>query len=391
MPNPVLVSILVAGAALGASRPLTPDALPCRLVLGTQTFGSAYAFTDEPLLLETARAIWDMGSTVIKFKLDRDYAKGKGANVKATLPGIDSLTALCRDEPTHRRVLDMPFGDFVLWAYPLRGGWWNHGLSKADADQEYAEIHDLTVWLLKTYAGTGKRFYLGHWEGDWYLRPGYDTKNDDVVKPEALAGMVAWLNVRQDAIDAAKRETPHEGVDVFGYTEVNLVKLAMADRPSLTRDVLPKTRIDYVSYSSYDTQGTADGLRAALDHIESRLAPKAGIAGRRVFIGEYGFPAENITPAEQDRRSRQVMRTGLSWGCPFVLYWEMYNNEVKDGRQRGFWLIDDKGVKQPVYDTHERFYAWARAWLAEQRAATGRLPDDAAFRTAAVAWFDGGH
>jgi len=389
MPHSLLLTIALAAAAAQGERPLQADAVPYNLMLGTQTFGSAYQFTDQPLLLETAQAIWDMGSTVVKFKLDKSYAKGKGANAKAELPGIDSLTALCRDEPTHRRVLDMPFRDYLLWAYPFRAGWWSKGLSKTDADREYEEIHDLTVWLLTTYAGTGKRFYLGHWEGDWYLRPGYDTKNDDVVKPEAVAGMIAWLNVRQDAIEAAKRETPHEGVDVFGYTEVNLVKLAMADRPSLTRDVLPHTRVDYVSYSSYDTQGSADGLRAALDFIEAKLPPKPTLGGKRVFIGEYGFPAESHSPAEQDGKSREVMRTALAWGCPFVLYWEMYNNEVKDGRQRGFWLIDDKGVKQPVYETHQRFYAWARGWLAEQRAKTGKAPDEAAFRAAAVAWLGG--
>ena len=54
-------------------------------------------------------------------------------------------------------------------------------------------------------------------------------------------------------------------------------------------------------------------------------------------------------PQEPDNLSRRVMRAGLEWGCPFVLYWEMYNNEVRDGRQRGFWLIDNEGRKQPVY------------------------------------------
>jgi len=41
-------------------------------------------------------------------------------------------------------------------------------------------------------------------------------------------------------------------------------------------------------------------------------------------------------PQEQDNLSRRVMRAGLEWGCPFVLYWEMYNNEVRDGRHADF-------------------------------------------------------
>jgi hypothetical protein len=60
--------------------------------------------------------------------------------------------------------------------------------------------------------------------------------------------------------------------------------------------------------------------------------------------------------SDQDTLSRRVMRTGLGWGCPFVLYWEMCNNEVRDGRQRGFWLIDDMGRKQPVYLTLQQYY-----------------------------------
>jgi hypothetical protein len=34
----------------------------------------------------------------------------------------------------------------------------------------------------------------------------------------------------------------------------------------------------------------------------------------------------------------------------------MYNNEVRDGRQRGFWLIDNEGRKQPAYFTLQKYY-----------------------------------
>jgi len=42
-------------------------------------------------------------------------------------------------------------------------------------------------------------------------------------------------------------------VQVWHYTEVNHVKLAMQGRPALVNEVLPKTTVDLVSYSSYDT------------------------------------------------------------------------------------------------------------------------------------------
>jgi hypothetical protein len=106
-----------------------------------------------------------------------------------------------------------------------------------------------------------------------------------------------------------------------------------------------------------------------------------------VFIGEYGFPADRYSPQDRDTLSRRVMRTGVGWGCPFVLYWEVYNNEVRDGRQRGFWLIDDMGRKQPVYLTLQQYYRNARVWvtdfLGQQQQ---RLPSSMEFGGAAVQW-----
>ena len=107
-----------------------------------------------------------------------------------------------------------------------------------------------------------------------------------------------------------------------------------------------------------------------------------------MFIGEYGFPAERHTPHEQDAKSRKVMRAALEWGCPFILYWELYNNEVKDGRQRGFWMIDHKGAKQPIYGTHQRFYESAREWVGGFRAREAREPTDREFCDAAVEILD---
>jgi hypothetical protein len=280
----------------------------------------------------------------------------------------------------------MPFAHYLIWVYCDDAGWWYNGYSKESADKEYRQVYDLTQFLLKTYNGSGKAFYLGHWEGDWHLRPKYDPKSD--IPAEAIAGMAAWLNTRQKAIDDAKRDTPHRGVAVFGYTEVNLVKIGMDGRACLTNDVLPKTSVDYVSYSSYDTQNDPRGLLLkALNHIESKLAAKAGLPpGKRVFLGEYGFPAQQHGAQAQDEKSRQVMKAALEWGCPFVLYWEMYNNEVEGDRHRGFWLIDDKGDKQPVYLTHQRYYTRARKYVAEFEQEHGRLPARDEFGKAAVSF-----
>ncbi len=388
-------------------------------VVGTQTIGATYQFTEESVLVETAQAILDLGSNLLKFTLGRGYQrmmlkpsktaypdtmqyllnqgsdarntpriKFPGASVEAPPenPAIQTLTDLARTEPSYRKVLAMPFAYYVIWTYAFTPGWWLKGFSAADRDKEYSEMYAFVVHLLKTYQGTGKTFFLGHWEGDWHLRPDLNAQTDAGVTPESLQGMTDWLNTRQRAVDDAKRRTPHHGVQVYHYTEVNHVSaVSMAGRLSVTNSVLPRTNVDFVSYSTYDSlDDIPNKIPRALDYIEAKLPPKAGIAGKRVFIGEYGFAAHTYPEQERDRRSRQIMRIGLEWGCPFVLCWQMYNNEFKDGIENGYWLIDNHGVKQPVWHTMADFYREARRYVADVKHQTGRFPTDAEFRRFAL-------
>lgn len=388
---PFLASLaFVTGCLAGQSAsPFPADVEAYPTVIGTQTIGAVYQFTSQTLLVETAQAIADMGSNTLKFRMNRDYGKGEGRNVPAMDPNIETLTDLASREPSHKRVLDMPFSNYIIWAYPLKANKLHlSALDNKTAAQaqevEYVEIYEFASYLLKTYNGTGKTFYLGHWEGDWTLLGAAGSKAEPT--PERVNNMIAWLNVRQKAVEDAKRETPHQNVQVYNYVEVNLVQKGMKGGKCVTSDVLPKTTVDFVSYSAYDSQkdDIVKSMKEALDYIESKLPPKPGIEGKRVFLGEYGFPACKVDPKTQDDRSRQVMKAGLEWGCPFVLYWEMYNNEVVAGKQRGFWLIDDKNVKQPIYYTHQKFYALAKKYLAEFKAKNSRLPTREEFAKQAV-------
>ena len=151
-------------------------------VVGTQIFSPAYQFTSKTALVEAAETIHDLGYTVIKFALgphyyDSDHPLKANHTAKSYIPkqdpAIQSLVQLARDEPSHRHVLDMPFAYYVIWMHTFSNPGtsnWREGFSKEAQAREYREVYDLVAWLLKTYSGTGKTFYLGHWEGDGMLR-----------------------------------------------------------------------------------------------------------------------------------------------------------------------------------------------------------------------------
>jgi hypothetical protein len=347
-------------------------------VVGTQTIGAAYHFTKESKLVETARAILEMGSNTIKFSFEADkLANGTPAWNPKNLMEIAHL------DPSVKTVFNLSFVNYVIWVYAISSK--QMLFHQESLDGEYREIYNLTRYLLTTYNGTNKTFYLGNWEGDWHLLHNYDPNY--VPTQKEFHDMTAWFNTRQKAVDDAKRETSFHGVNVFYYLEVNRVQDAIQGKARLTNDILPKTNVDFVSYSSYDSLDTEEKLKKALDYIQSKLPHKQGISGKRIFIGEYGFPTASHTPQKQEELSRQVMRVGLEWGCPFVLYWEMYNNEVdKDGKQRGFWMIDNKNVKQPIYNMHHRFYEWARQYVADFKHKEGRVPTRDEFGIKAAEW-----
>lgn len=407
------------GPAVATGREPLSDVDAFNYVIGTQNIGATYQFTSESLLVETARAVLDMGSNIFKFTMGRGYQRmmlratkaayqetvqyllNQGADAKERPrhifpgaspveppadPDIRTLVDLARLEPSYRRVFDMPFAYYLIWTYAFTPNWWHLGFSQEDQEKEYKEVHALASYLLRTFSGTRKTFLLGHWEGDWHLRPELNVRSDDHVRPEAIQGMVDWLNTRQRAIDDAKRDTPHHDVALYHYCEVNHVAaVSMEGRVSVTNSVLPKTDVDYVSYSIYDCLSDAQNkLPKALDYVESKLPSKPSVPGKRVFIGEYGFPARRVPETERDRKSREVMRIGFEWGCPFILCWQMYNNEFKAGVQNGYWLIDDHGVKQPLWHTHHRFYQSANRYVSRLQKEKGRLPSYDEFRKYAV-------
>jgi len=407
--------VLVIYALIGAmsinnnsGNSLTEKIESFNFAIGTQTVGSKYKFTDKTMLVETAEEIKNMGSNLLKFSMHPRYCSENYGLPKNN--NINSLTKLATLEPSVKKVLDMDFKFYHIWVYgfsqytPEPVGKKDdtaqikfiNGYPKKYQDALYKELYEFTSHLLKTYNNTGKAFYLGNWEGDWHLRSDYDRTKP--VNLKTLDGMIQWSTIRQKAIDDAKKNTPHSNVEVYHYIEVNLVKKAL-EQPNakvVANSIVKKVNPDYVSYSSYDATNpnkTEASMRKdlvkSLDYLEAQLSPKEGLPkGKRVWIGEYGNPTNKHSDEMQNLRSIWTMKIALEWGTPFILYWEMYNNEIdaKNGEQVGYWLINDKGTKQPIWHTHNSFYKESRAYVKEYIKANGKIPNFDVFTKKALSF-----
>jgi len=347
--------------------PITdPEVLSYNYSIGTQTIGPSYSFTAEDRLVESAKSIYEMGSNILKITLSTGSYNIYGRS-------YSNLTSLVRDDPSFSAVLGMPFNYYFFWARSHSN--WADGYSLAERTEDSVQIADLTSYLLTKFNNSGKQFFIGHWEGDWYLLPNYDVNY--VPSDSRINGMIQWYRARQNAVDEAKRLTNHSNVDVFTYCEVNRVVDAINGLRRVVNYVLPYTNVDYVSYSSYDSQGlNQTEYNNVLNYIEGNLPVRPGIQGKRVFIGEMGRCAQDFgfSRSQHESVNRENIRKSIAWGAPFVLYWEMYNNEIKDGIQRGFWLIDNANSKWPLYDTYFDFYAKAKKWVLNKKETLNRLP-----------------
>lgn len=366
-----------------------PEVDAYNMRVGTQTFSGLYRFTAENLLVETARAITNLGSDTIKLTLGANFTRSYRTNLPAN---VTNLLTLARDEPNCHYVLDMPFRRIIAWAYPFANSdtpFQDGNYTPIEQTNDYREMYDLTRYLLTHYDNSGKTFYLGHWEGDGYLMVKNWTTNPS---PAVVTNMIRWEINRQQAVDDAKAGAAGSNVNVFYYLEVNRVRDAMLNGPAnnvrVANAVLPYvTNLDFVSYSSYDAQNlSVSDLYATLRYIETHTPPllpaKAGtLPHARLWIGEYGWGGTQ-TPAQQEPSTRLYIQSLLNYrnALPFILFWEIYNNETNpDGSLKNYCLIDAANHPTPCFDLHQRFINHARLAAARFKELNGRLPTDGEF------------
>ncbi|MGH7978784.1 MAG: DUF2341 domain-containing protein, partial [Limisphaerales bacterium] len=375
----VFATISISATAATLSNPRV-DAYNVRV--GTETFAALYHFTTNTPLVETAEAMTNMGSDIIKLYLGSNASGQEGVTLT---PNITNLLTLVRDEPSYHAVFDMPFRHIIAWAYPLENSdsWWKNGYNPTEGAKDYKEMYDLTKYLLTNYNNSGKTFYLGHWEGDGYLKVNGWTTNPPAI---TIQGMIGWLNNRQKAVDDAKAATTYSNVWVYNYAECNRVRDAMLNNSNNNERVINcvvpyVTNLDYLSYSSYDAQNLSSAsLDATLNYMESMLPTNKAtvVPGCRIWIGEYGWGYEPTSQQEPQIRSylQRLMNWSYNGEClPFIIMWEMYSNYNPNGATN-FCLINYLDQKVPAWYLHDYFINDAKMAVAQYYQTNGALPGD---------------
>ncbi len=378
-----------------------------------------YGFTQDNFLVEGAQRIRDLGSNAIFIYLDPLFRVRYPDKTNApSWPAADptTLTELAQSGPA-KQVLDMPFKTFVITAYSFANSddVPNFAVNPDAAVAEEQEFFDLTAYLYKTYAGTGKTFILKHWEGDYTGLQGFDTTKD--IAPNMIDAMNIWLRARQQGISRARNASGNPaGVGVFHAVEA--VRVLDYSRSGFTRvinAIIPVVKPDMVTYSSYESSlaGTDDAstraaMNEALNVIKSLAPDPLGLGDRRIVISEYGLFENELSPSDTAPRTTTILQTSQASGIFGAFFWQVFDNEChqSDGvvfpadssvgdairplnsQCRGLWLVRPDGTFSPLLPLVSSYFNPSASGMT----LTGRVTSaasDAGIGGAAVSFFGG--
>ena len=330
-------------------------------VLGTTAICPSYKFTKQSDLGELGGRILAMGSNMIKIET-----------------GDTAVHKLLEEHNEFKYIF--------MWyrKYNLHQAVFYDGFTQEEKQEDYDAYYNFTKTLLEKYNNTGKEFYLGNWETDWYYINGYDT-NVKEVDDSVTEAMIEWINNRQKAVDDAKRDTEYSNVEVWHYLEVNRTQDAFEkgyDR--VVNNVLPYANVDFVSYSAYDCMRlSAYKIKKTINKINKLLPEKEGINGSRVFIGEYAIPASEFNYDDEAycKANLDILAKFLKCNVRFILYWQMYCNEKPaDGRCKGYWLVDDNGNETALYKAFQSILAQGHEYVSKYQTKHNALPSEKQYR-----------
>ena len=357
-------------------------------VLGTNNIAGKYQFTNESKLIEQSKHIRAMGSNILKVSLGKKSIKQYGlqqGKYKSTLE-------LFKANPEFKQAFDMDFKYIFAWVHTATNINWKNRINEKEEKILYDEIFEFASYILKEYNNSGKTFLIGNWEGDWLLHPNFNRNFD--VPQHHVDNMTKWFLIRQKAIDDAKKAVAYKNVEMYYYVEVNLVLKAMKGKTSISNNILHKVNPDLVSYSSYEAiknrsyTEKKETLEEIFTFLEKQLQPKENIPfTRRVYLGEFGYHANKNKPAsyaKQDRENKEIMLISLELNLPFSLHWQLYNNEyAKNGDSKEMSLINEAGIKRPLYYLHQNYYKQMNQYLIDFKHKNGSYPSQLEFNKVA--------
>lgn len=362
---------------------------PYNFILGTHAISGSYKFTSDDGLVEQAKRVRELGSNILKITLGKNSTDIYG--ITEPVPSNTTM-ALFTNNASYRTVCNMDFKYIFFWVHTLTNIDWKNGISAAQEQTLYNEMYNFVMHILTIYNNSGKTFFIGNWEGDWLLIPNYDR----TVTPsqEWVNNMTKWFQIRQRAIDDAKRVSTATNVSVYHYIEANLVLKGMNGQRCVAESVLPNVDVDLVSYSSYEAikdktyAMKKSDLEAIFLYLESKLKPKPAMPfSRRVFIGEYGYQANASNPEsfnKQFNETKEIMKISFELNLPFALHWQMYNNEYENGVSKQMSLINETGAKTRQYFLHQNFYKAMNSYLKDEMQKNNTYPTSSQYRAKAI-------
>jgi len=307
-----------------------------------------------------ANAIKALGpnSKTIKLFFTSDYAT-KYPN-QTGWGTVANMVDLASSTPMATVLGDAQFTDYFINVFPWWSNWaatsltnyWVNSPVVNDASSsvtfatiltnETTAMQNLAAHLLTTYAGTGKRFVLQNWEGDWSLLNAFDA--NATAKADWAMRMANVYQARARGVAAARAASSAIGVSVEFAVEVNR---SLDGGRRVHRDVLPYVPHDRVSWSAYEgltyadvmSSGSITAARTAIDYNMRRFnAEIRKYSSAPIYIGEFGWPeAEfNTTTYPPGDLIQQVLETGDALGWTHAVYWQIYDNSDP---YRGFALI----------------------------------------------------
>lgn len=337
--------------------------------------------------MEGAKKISRLGSKSIFVYLTPEFRAQYPDQTSQSWPSSDpaDLTGLAQTAP-FTTVFSSDFKTIVLTTYTFANNDQVQGMASCQSCQsaEENEFYNLTKYLYSQYAGSGKRFILKNWEGDWIALGGQGVNLTSNIPDSMVQDMIAWLSARQRGVTRARNEAGSSPrMQVLNAAEVNRVlDYAQHGLTRVINAVVPSVNADMVTYSSYDStvfgsdaQTVQQALTLALQTIEKLAPDPLGFGPRRILISEYGL-FENQDLDDATWRTQAVLDTAINAGIYGAFLWELFDNTCtqpngqpspvdavpgnpmrpKNGQCRGVWVVRPDGSTTAALNVLQQYW-----------------------------------